>query len=510
MARPIATPSRAFGWGSAGGDFSGTGLLAWDRRLAFVPSLPTCWAACVAAIAAVALAAFLPARAVAAPRVQFRDFNCANLWPCRLSRPDRWRQLGLGMARYDVAWPSVQPRQGEWEWDGSDAALAELADAGVSVVVMLGYTPGWACVQQEYSFVEAGHKWEVLLQPFDSVAGYRPARVRRTRLSDGSVHEGRAGNLPPRRVSDWQRYVDRTVSRYVKPPFSVRYFQIWNEFNWPEWYHQTWRDFIDRIHIPAARIIRGYGAKVVFGGWACTSSAHELCRLLEYRDAWKYTDIIDFHYQVNHAFQVVWERFVRTGRCQGIWETEVGWVAWKEYLINTYPRLLYWALKHDWTHPDKYKVFWFHFSSVSALHGLTYQDKPDQPLSRHGRALRVLANTLPGPIRPWDGYATRPPLPFALKEEAPSSEGFATRSSIVVVCHLPDGSSALGTGRLSITLAPQAGTVIEAQAWDRAGRSLRVESKEGRTYLVHLDGCQPETWRFEARGVTVVFRALVR
>ncbi len=442
-----------------------------------------------------------------APRLQ--DFSCANLWPARLTAPGRWRELGLGMARYDISWGAVQPSRTHWTFDATDAALLEMVNSGVRVLPMLGYTPRWAWVREDYSFVEAGYRWEITVGPFDARRGLGPARCRRVSLRDGKVTEGEVGNLPPRRVADWQRFVDRVVARYSRPPYNIRCFQIWNEFNWPDWYHQTWQDFIDRIHIPAARIIRRYGCKVVFGGWACTAGPEELCRLLAYHEAWRYTDIIDFHYQQNRAFQVVYDAYVRDGRCLGIWETEIGWCPWKEYLINTYPRLLYWALCHEWDHPDKYKVFWFHFTSVSALHGLTYQDKPNFPLSDHGLALRTLAKMLPGPIRKWEGYSCRPALEFSLTEEEPSAEGFATRCSRVLVAHL--GPDELRRGKLTVIARGLARSCREVMAVDRAGRKLDVQAESRGDDLaatVSLKQLQPAVWRFRVKGATVLIRFL--
>ena len=443
-------------------------------------------------------------------QVTLRDFSCANLWPARLSHPGRWRELNLGMARYDIPWGAVQPQRTKWQFAETDAALLELCNAGVPVLPMLGYTPGWAWVQQDYSFVEAGYRWEIKLGPLDPKRGFRPARCRKVPVGGGKAQESSVGNLPPRSVADWQRYVDRVVARYSRPPYNVRYFQIWNEFNWPDWYHHTWEDFIDRVHIPAAKVIRQHGCKVVFGGWACSAGAEDLCRLLEYHDAWRYTDIIDFHYQPNRAFQIVYDKFVGNGRCEGIWETEIGWCPWKEYLINVYPRVLYWALGHDFDYPDKYKLFWFHFTSVSALHGLTYQDKPDQPLSEHGIALRTLAKMLPGPIKKWDAFSTRPRIGFTLTEEEPSVEGFATRCSRVVVAHLTPAQIKHGTFRVVVRGLGEA--LRQVDALDRLGHKVPAQvQRTGSDVIVSvkLGGIRPETWRFKAKGATVMVRMLI-
>jgi hypothetical protein len=367
-------------------------------------------------------------------------------------------------------------------------------------------------VDQDYTFLESGHRWEVSFGAPDPATGARPGHLRMTNLADGKVTEPDAGNVPPKSVADWERYVAQVVRRYSRPPYNVRYFQVWNEFNWPTpWYLQTWHDFIDRIHIPAARIIRRAGGRVVFGGWACTQGAEDLCGLLAYHDAWRYTDILDFHYQVNSAFQVCYDRYVRNGKCRGIWQTETGWTEWKEYLTNCYARVFYWALKHNWDDPDKYRMFWFHYVGPGAL-ALTDQFTPGQPVTEHGQALRTLANLLPGRVRAYDRFTTEPALPFTLTEEQGSSEGFATGNSVVVACHIPAGALAERQA-VKVVLPGLAAGAVEVGAFDRLGNGLPSETaRRGRdlSVIVDLKGAQPETWRFEAKGLSVYVRALLK
>lgn len=444
----------------------------------------------------------------------FSDFSGANLSPARLNRPDLWRGLGLGMARIEAAWPSIQPRPTEWNWADLDVRVLECVNAGVPVLLMVGYTPPWAAVEEDYTFEEAGRQWHVSVGPFDAATNTRSVRFRGLPLAGGGgeVLEGTEANLRIRDVGAWTRFVNRLVTRYAAAPFNVRYYQIWNEFNWPApWYMGTWRDFIDRVYLPAARVIRGRGGKVVFGGWACTAGPKDLCDLLEYHDAWRLTDIIDFHYQTNAAFQVCYERFVKTGKCRGVWQTEVGWTDWKEYLINTYCRVFYWALRRRYDAPDGFRLFWFHFVGPADL-ALTDQFTPGQPLTHHGRCLRTLANLLTGSVRPWDGFATDPPLAFSLTEEQPSAEGFQTPCSVVVAAHLPAEMLARG-GQLALRLRGLAGRVADVRALDRYGEPVPADVKAAGSDLlisVPLDKLEAEVWRFEAKGATILVRALVR
>lgn len=463
------------------------------------------------AIAAMSMVAAAPAP-IGAGRL-LSDFSGANLSPARLRRPDLWRQLSLGMARIDAAWPAIQPRPNEWNWDDLDARVLECANAGVPVVLMVGYTPAWAAVEEDYVFEEAGHRWLVNVGPFDPAANGRSLRFHGFPLAGtgGEILEGTEANLRFRKVGEWTQFVSRVVTRYCGAPFNVRYYQIWNEFNWPPpWYMGTWRDFIDRVHLPAARIIRGHGGRVVFGGWACTAGPEELCDLLAYHDAWRLTDIIDFHYQTNAAFAVCYERFVKNGKCHGVWQTEVGWTNWKEYLINTYCRVFYWALKVGYDAPDKFRMFWFHFVGPGDL-ALTDQFAAGQPLTDHGRCLRTLANVLTGPVRPWNGFATEPALCFTLTEEQPSAEGFRTSHSIVVAAHLSE--QMLASGRMFVMrLYGLASSALDVSVFDRYGESLDAEVKAaGRDIVITVttSKLRAEVWRFDAKGATVLVRALV-
>ena len=96
-----------------------------------------------------------------------------------------------------------------------------------------------------------------------------------------AVAEGASGFAPPRNVADWEDFVETCVARYSRPPFNLRYFQVWNEPTLKAgfWKGETDDEFFERVYLPAARIIRRYGCKVVFSGWPCSDGVDALAAL---------------------------------------------------------------------------------------------------------------------------------------------------------------------------------------------------------------------------------------
>ena len=73
--------------------------------------------------------------------------------------------------------------------------------------------------------------------------------------------------------------------------------------------------YMTRVHLPAARIIRELGGKVVYGGWPCCGSLKELTTLLDKHDAWSTMDVVDVHYFGLNAFEPSWIN--GKGYCRG-------------------------------------------------------------------------------------------------------------------------------------------------------------------------------------------------
>jgi len=446
---------------------------------------------------------------------EFSHFNGVNLSPARLEQPDLWRALRIGWARVEFPWTSIQPQKGEFLFEKYDPIVLELVREGINILGLISYSNPWAIPRRDYSFIYEGldptgkrvkQKWEILFPPEG-----RPIR-RITDLGKGQIEESEAdeSRVPPN-SADWLNFVDKLVSHYSKPPFNIKYWQIWNEFNWPDWYYQTSQHFMDNIHIPAAKIIRKYGCKVVLGGWACTGSAEELAKLLSHNDSWRYVDIIDFHYLTNNAFQTLYDAYIETGKCHGIWSSEIGWTLWEGYLPNCYPRLFYWALNHSKEDPEQYKLFWFHIMGYPGQPVILENENGEWKESFIGKRLRMLANLLPGDVKPFKNYKTLPELPFDLVEEHPSSEGFLSPHSIVIACQLSE-DLLRSHDKLEIRL-PDEGKILEMRVFQEDGQRLPGETKEeGGEFICRISLAQLPlyTWRFESKGITIYLQALTR
>ena len=150
------------------------------------------------------------------------------------------------------------------------------------------------------------------------------------------------------------------------------------------------------------------------------------------------------------------------------------------------------------------QVFWFHFTSVPSQPGLThFGDGPTRP-SYIGDRLRVLANLLPGKVRPFDDFECEPALPFDLTEEHASSEGFRTDDAVVIALHLPAGMLA-ETPKVTVRLSRLPGRLIRADAFSETGDGITIEATPeggGLEVVVPTEGLQADVWRFEAKGVT--------
>ena len=247
---------------------------------------------------------------------QFRDIVGINGGALR---PDLMSAMKIGSIRMAVYWNIVEPQRGHWNWTATDQGIKGALAQHFEVVPMLAYTAPWA------------------------TAG------------------GADGFHPPQNPSDWTDFVETVVSHYTAAPYDLKYFQVWNEPTKAAgfWKGASDEQWVDVIYIPAAKIIRQHGARVVFGGWP-NGALPQFDAELAYKNAWQWTDIIDVHYFGLNVIEQLYTKWVATGKCKGVWETEFGNVNNPLYVTNMYLGLFNWAKKSgNWTFADQYKLFWY-------------------------------------------------------------------------------------------------------------------------------------------------------
>lgn len=319
--------------------------------------------------------------------VTFSDFTGVN----GVTSDTFLRGMGVSMVRFDVSWRDTERIPGVYDWTATDRKMQSLRQAGFQVLPMLAYAPTW-----------------------------------NRRIA------GRTGS-PSVDYDAWQRFVRAAVSRYGSPPWSAEYFQVWNE---PTRKASFWLgrndEFIYRIYIPAAKIIRAAGKKVVFGGWPASNTISEFDHLLSSTGAIYFTDILDFHYGGELRYNLLYDRYIRTGLAKGIWQTEVGYIVEPYGLFHVWLLNLQWCLTHQWLDPGQYKIFWYPAweSHKPHYHGLTTTTRRQVLLTDKGRQLALL-NRLYGQGRLAEVQMTSNITPMAKEKQFVFATAAGTEKIIV-------------------------------------------------------------------------------
>jgi hypothetical protein len=175
--------------------------------------------------------------------------------------------------------------------------------------------------------------------------------------------------------SDWTNYVAYVVNNLHKAPYNLQYFQIWNEaVPSPKgfdvvfsergfFYDGKFDDYINKIHLPAVKVIRDAGGKVVYGGYpGCKyTSAKNFVAMMNHYNTWGSVDIIDLHYFHWQDLDYIRKAAIAAGYPNlGYWQTEWGYTADPIAISAEYPFAIYWALTSGvWNAPDKFKYFYY-------------------------------------------------------------------------------------------------------------------------------------------------------
>lgn len=108
------------------------------------------------------------------------------------------RRGGATSVKLLADWSEIESDRGQFDWKDLDAAVAAATAAGLSVTLMLAYTPKWASLATG------------------------------SELNDPAIWS----RQPPKRIADWETFVGQTASRYKG---RVRDWQVWTVLSLPIW-----------------------------------------------------------------------------------------------------------------------------------------------------------------------------------------------------------------------------------------------------------------------------------
>ncbi|HCQ7373089.1 TPA: glycoside hydrolase family 39, partial [Klebsiella pneumoniae] len=286
-------------------------------------------------------------------------------------------QFNIKWVRIDFSWKNIEKAKGVYQWKKYDDLITEAHNKGYILLPILGYTPTWG------------------------------------------TNGGQSS--PPTEEKDWTDFISAVVNRYSRAPYNIKYYQIWNE---PTKKAGFWKgsneQFIDSIYIPAAKIIKKHGGKVVFGGWPISNSMSELVQILKISKAYTYTDIISFHYRSETGYREIYDNFIKNGPVAGIWQTEIGYTDKKYFLLTKYSKILSWVIDHDWNEKDKYKLFWYPFFSnrPNFQKAIYAANENKQFITNNGKELKIFLEVYTGgelqSIKSWTNDTISINKPFAV------------------------------------------------------------------------------------------------
>lgn len=206
---------------------------------------------------------------------------------------------GIKWVRTGANWSTVEITKGSFDWTQVDRVVNYADSHDLSILFVIAYTPGWA-------------------------------------------NRDKGINYPPDNVSDWENFVRITINRYKN---KVKYWNIWNEPNSLDFFALGKDVFVERIFLPAARVIRSAdpGAFIVGPGLAHLNSLNaEWYFWMKYilTQCSDYIDIVSHHIYKNEGVYYIYELLeigeslipsVRsiieeTGHsAKPLWITETGW-----------------------------------------------------------------------------------------------------------------------------------------------------------------------------------------
>ena len=219
-------------------------------------------------------------------------------------------EAGVRWNRLAVWWCMVEPERGQWFWDDVDAAIQIGRNYGIHTMPMILYSPWWA--------VEGAPRAP------ECVKNYRK-------------------NYAPSNLADWDTFVTTAVRRYGPAGNNtVRYWEIWNEPDLPEFLSMTGDPGNGTVVVyaqllrRASDIIRAQapGSLVVLGGLSDIRGGQFLDQLLSLSgplDVKPSFDIVSLHAYSYHDYKISLIRNALVKHGLGdrpLWDTELNNLGW--------------------------------------------------------------------------------------------------------------------------------------------------------------------------------------
>ncbi len=506
-------------------------------------SIPLCGASsrrdrfprAAALLAALALSA-AAASAQSWPGPTFREFSGDNQADASATEPLYTNTISWN--RRDISWNALQPSDNSvppkwnntWNLTPLTAAQTEvqaLAAKNVRLLPVLCYSALWAIDRTSRQWIYGNDKYttapgangSMVYNHYNNTTGQLISSTTYTLNTDDD--KGHLTKFPPASTANWTAYVQKVVDYLHPAPYNVQYFQVWNEAldSSSSFYFGSLDDYIQRVLIPAATVIRNAGGKVVYGGFPVTGTMQQLIDALDRNSAWDNIDVIDTHYFGTEAYDTLRTAADSRGHTgMPIWQTENGFTPDCAYVPTSYTKRIYWALQHNWTQ-DRYKAFYFANSAPDDTTAYGYHCclYSGSTLYAHGQCLQALGNLMGNTavLNVYPGVTSTPAFSDVFSASS-TMESFATGNTVLVAVNL--GSSDYNSlSTVSFNLPINRTTITKAERVDIIGTRTDITTKlaasGASTNLTGVavkdpTGSSARTWN-DAAGVSRVFYVVV-
>src|SRR6266550_6702638 len=160
----------------------------------------------------------------------------------------------------NVVWPWLEPKKGEWHFEGLDALVALAEQHQVEILLPLGRSPTWASARPT--------------DPPAWVPGYA---------------------AEPRNIDDWRNYVRTVATRYRG---RVHYYEIWNEPNATDFYTGSVDVMVNLVRLASRELKDIDPSNHVVSPSAVSEPGLPWLEDFLRKGGGQYVDIIGFHFYV--------------------------------------------------------------------------------------------------------------------------------------------------------------------------------------------------------------------